>query len=82
MESKREQVWVGLFVIIAAALLIVTLFVLTGAFAGSAKTFHARFHNVAGLDQGSAPMASSCLSVPLTSGLLKRCFCKWRNPVR
>jgi phospholipid/cholesterol/gamma-HCH transport system substrate-binding protein len=53
MESKREQVWVGLFVIIAATLLIVTVFVLTGAFAGSAKTFHARFHNVAGLDQGS-----------------------------
>jgi phospholipid/cholesterol/gamma-HCH transport system substrate-binding protein len=53
MESKREQVWVGLFVIIAATLLIVTVFVLTGAFAGSAKTFHARFHNVAGLDQGA-----------------------------
>jgi phospholipid/cholesterol/gamma-HCH transport system substrate-binding protein len=29
------------------------VFVLTGAFAGSAKTFHARFHNVAGLDQGA-----------------------------
>jgi phospholipid/cholesterol/gamma-HCH transport system substrate-binding protein len=53
MESKREQVWVGLFVIIAATLLVVTVFVLTGAFAGSAKTFHARFHNVAGLDQGA-----------------------------
>ena len=53
MDSKREQVWVGLFVIIAATLLIVTVFVLTGAFAGSAKTFHARFHNVAGLDQGA-----------------------------
>ncbi|HEY1468565.1 MAG TPA: MlaD family protein [Candidatus Acidoferrum sp.] len=53
MESKREQVWVGLFVIIAATLLIVTVFVLTGAFAGSAKTFHTRFHNVAGLDQGA-----------------------------
>ena len=34
MESKREQVWVGLFVIVAATLLIVTVFVLTGAFAG------------------------------------------------
>jgi phospholipid/cholesterol/gamma-HCH transport system substrate-binding protein len=53
MESKREQVWVGLFVIIAATLLIVTVFTLTGAFAGSAKTFHARFHNVAGLDAGA-----------------------------
>ena len=53
MESKREQVWVGLFVIIAATLLIVTVFVLTGAFAGSAKTFHTRFHNVAGLEPGA-----------------------------
>jgi ABC-type transporter Mla subunit MlaD len=53
MESKREQVWVGLFVIVAATLLIVTVFVLTGAFAGSAKTFRARFHNVAGLEPGA-----------------------------
>ena len=54
MESKREQVWVGLFVIVAATLLIVTVFVLTGAFAGSAKTFRARFHNVAGLEPGAS----------------------------
>ncbi len=53
MESKREQVWVGLFVIIAAALLIATVFVLTGALAGSAKSLHARFHNVAGLEPGA-----------------------------
>jgi phospholipid/cholesterol/gamma-HCH transport system substrate-binding protein len=53
MESKREQVWVGLFVIVAATLLIVTVFVLTGAFAGSAKTFRARFHNAAGLEPGA-----------------------------
>ena len=53
MESKREQVWVGLFVIVAATLLIVTVFVLTGAFAGSAKIFHTRFHNVAGLEPGA-----------------------------
>jgi phospholipid/cholesterol/gamma-HCH transport system substrate-binding protein len=53
MESRREQVWVGLFVIIAAALLIITVFSLSGAFAGSAKTLHARFHNVAGLEPGA-----------------------------
>jgi phospholipid/cholesterol/gamma-HCH transport system substrate-binding protein len=54
MESKREQVWVGLFVIIASTLLIVTVFTLTGAFAGSAKILHTRFHNVAGLEPGAA----------------------------
>jgi phospholipid/cholesterol/gamma-HCH transport system substrate-binding protein len=53
MESKRELVWVGLFVIIASTLLIVTVFTLTGAFAGSAKILHARFHNVAGLEPGA-----------------------------
>jgi ABC-type transporter Mla subunit MlaD len=53
MESKREQVWVGLFVIIAATLLIVTVFTLTGALAGSTKILRAQFHNVAGLEPGA-----------------------------
>ena len=34
MEAKREQVFVGFFVLVAAALLIFTVFALTGAFAG------------------------------------------------
>jgi len=54
MEAKREQVFVGLFVVIAAALLIVTVFSLSGAFAGAATRYHAKFHNAAGLDRGTA----------------------------
>jgi phospholipid/cholesterol/gamma-HCH transport system substrate-binding protein len=53
MESKREQVFVGLFVIIAAALLVITVFTLTGAFASSPRTFHAKFRNAAGLEPGA-----------------------------
>ena len=54
MEAKREQVFVGLFVVIAAALLIATVFSLSGAFAGPATRYHAKFHNTAGLDRGTA----------------------------
>jgi phospholipid/cholesterol/gamma-HCH transport system substrate-binding protein len=53
MEAKREQVFVGLFVIIAVALLIATVFSLSGAFAGTARHYHAKFHNAAGLDRGT-----------------------------
>ena len=53
MEARREQVFVGLFVIIAAALLVVTVFTLTGVFASSTRTFHAKFHNAAGLEPGA-----------------------------
>jgi phospholipid/cholesterol/gamma-HCH transport system substrate-binding protein len=54
MEAKREQVFVGLFVIIAATLLIVTVFSISGAFAGSARHFHAKFRNAAGLERGAS----------------------------
>ena len=53
MEAKREQVFVGFFVVIAAALLIATVFSLSGAFAGPARRFHAKFHNAAGLERGA-----------------------------
>jgi phospholipid/cholesterol/gamma-HCH transport system substrate-binding protein len=53
MEAKREQVFVGLFVIIAVALLIATVFTLSGAFAGPARHFHAKFHSAAGLERGA-----------------------------
>jgi phospholipid/cholesterol/gamma-HCH transport system substrate-binding protein len=54
MEAKREQVFVGLFVIVATALLIATVFTLSGALAGPALRFHAKFHNAAGLERGSS----------------------------
>ncbi len=54
MESRREQISVGIFVIIAAALLIFIVFALTGAFAGSATQYHAKFNNAAGLAPGAS----------------------------
>jgi len=52
MEARREQVFVGLFVIIAAVLLVVTVFSLSGILASSTRMFHAKFPNVAGLEPG------------------------------
>lgn len=54
MEAKREQVFVGLFVIVAAALLIFTVFTLSGALAGATSTYHAKFPNAAGLEPGAS----------------------------
>jgi phospholipid/cholesterol/gamma-HCH transport system substrate-binding protein len=54
MESRREQVFVGTFVLIAVALMIFIVFALTGAFAGADKTYTAKFPNAAGLEPGAA----------------------------
>jgi phospholipid/cholesterol/gamma-HCH transport system substrate-binding protein len=43
MESKTEQTLVGLFVLVCAALLIVTVFAISGAFGRNTKTYHAYF---------------------------------------
>jgi phospholipid/cholesterol/gamma-HCH transport system substrate-binding protein len=53
MESKREQAFVGMFVIVAVAVLIATVFAISGAFGGSAKTFHAYFPFAGGLEPGA-----------------------------
>jgi phospholipid/cholesterol/gamma-HCH transport system substrate-binding protein len=53
METRREQALVGLFVIVAAAVLIVTVFGITGAFGRTAKSFHALFPFAGGLEVGS-----------------------------
>src|SRR6201998_807218 len=53
MEGKTEQVFVGLFVVIATYLLVITVFTLSGALASSTRTFHAKFRNVAGLEPGA-----------------------------
>jgi phospholipid/cholesterol/gamma-HCH transport system substrate-binding protein len=54
MEAKREQAMVGLFVLVASGLLIATVFVLSGAFAGSAKTYHTYFPFAGGLEPGAS----------------------------
>ena len=53
MESKREQAMVGLFVLIAVAVLVATVFALTGAFAGTAATYRAYFPFAGGLEPGA-----------------------------
>lgn len=54
MQGKQEQAFVGLFVLVAAALLIVTVFALSGAFAKADREFHAKFPNAAGIEPGAA----------------------------
>ena len=53
MQSKREQVVVGIFVLIAAGILVTTIFAMSGAFGGSASTFRAYFPFAGGLEPGS-----------------------------
>ncbi|MGB9466786.1 MAG: MlaD family protein [Candidatus Acidiferrum sp.] len=53
MAGKRDQVFVGLFVIVAAAVLIGMVFAISGAFGRSAKTYHAYFPFAGGLEQGA-----------------------------
>ena len=53
MEAKREQAAVGIFVIIAAALLIATVFALTGAFGTSGLIYHTYVKFAAGLAPGT-----------------------------
>jgi phospholipid/cholesterol/gamma-HCH transport system substrate-binding protein len=54
MEAKREQAMVGLFVLIAGAVLVATVFALTGAFAGAAATYRAYFPFAGGLEPGAS----------------------------
>ena len=53
METRREQAMVGLFVIVATAVLVATVFGITGAFGRTAKSFHAYFPFAGGLEVGS-----------------------------
>ena len=53
MGSKREQVMVGFFVLVACALLVATVFALTGAFSGPAKTYRTYFPFAGGLEPGA-----------------------------
>jgi phospholipid/cholesterol/gamma-HCH transport system substrate-binding protein len=53
MAGKRDQVFVGLFVIVAAAVLIGMVFAISGAFGRTAKIYHAYFPFAGGLEQGA-----------------------------
>lgn len=53
MDARREQAAVGLFVIVAAALLIITVFALGGAFNSSPLTYRAYFPFAGGIEPGA-----------------------------
>jgi len=53
MAGKRDQVFVGLFVIAAAAVLIGMVSAISGVFGRNAKTYHAYFPFAGGLEQGA-----------------------------
>jgi len=53
MQPKQEQALVGIFVIVVAALLIGTLFVLSGSFNKGDIPYHAYFKNAGGLGPGA-----------------------------
>jgi phospholipid/cholesterol/gamma-HCH transport system substrate-binding protein len=53
MNAKGEQALVGLFVIVAVAVLVGTVFAMSGAFGHTVKTFHAYFAFAGGLEPGA-----------------------------
>ena len=53
MQAKREQAMVGLFVLVASAVLVFTVFALTGAFGGAAAAYRAYFPFAGGLEPGA-----------------------------
>ena len=53
MDSKKEQAFVGVFVVIAVGLLITTIFAVEGALNRSGQTFLVYFKNAGGLEPGS-----------------------------
>jgi phospholipid/cholesterol/gamma-HCH transport system substrate-binding protein len=53
MNPKTEQTLVGLFVLIAGAILLVAVFAINGVFGSSAKTYHAHFQFAGGLEPGA-----------------------------
>jgi phospholipid/cholesterol/gamma-HCH transport system substrate-binding protein len=53
MESKRELAVVGSFVLVAGAVLVATVFALTGAFGSVAATYRSYFQFAGGLEPGA-----------------------------
>ena len=53
MSPRTEQTVVGLFVLIATGILIVSVFAITGAFGDHSRTYHAHFKFAGGLEPGA-----------------------------
>jgi phospholipid/cholesterol/gamma-HCH transport system substrate-binding protein len=53
MAGKRDEVFVGLFVLVATAVLIGMVFAISGAFGRTSKTYHAYFPFAGGLERGA-----------------------------
>src|SRR5438093_12054634 len=54
MKPRREQVWVGLFVLVAAGLLIATVLSVAGTFSRGGISHRAYFKFAGGLESGAA----------------------------
>jgi phospholipid/cholesterol/gamma-HCH transport system substrate-binding protein len=52
MESKKEQALVGIFVLVAIAILLIAMFSISGFFNSSGNLYHAYFKNAGGLQEG------------------------------
>ena len=53
MQSKREQIIVGLFVLVAVVVLFGTVFVVSGTYGRSTTKFHAYCNFAGGLEPGA-----------------------------
>src|SRR5579864_6936078 len=53
MSPKTEQTLVGLFVLVAGAILLVAVFAINGAFGSTARTYHSKFQFAGGLEPGA-----------------------------
>jgi len=53
MDSKKEQALVGLFVLVASALLVATVLMLSGVLTREVNTYHASFKFAGGLEPGA-----------------------------
>jgi phospholipid/cholesterol/gamma-HCH transport system substrate-binding protein len=78
MQSKREQAFVGLFVLIAAGVLIATVFAISGALGRSTKTYRAFFPFAGGLESGATVRYSGGPKV----GRVERLRIDPQNPAR
>ena len=53
MNARRDQAVVGLFVIVAGALFVGTVFAISGAVGQKVKTYHAYFPFAGGIEPGA-----------------------------